>query len=200
MNQDPWLDPWLPVMHKLAADGEILELGCGHGLDTALLLSRGFRVIATDESISQLVRCAANAPGAALLRHDLREPLPFAEGQFPVIIASLCLHYFPWQQTIDIVDEIHRCIAGGGLLLCRLNSTKDVHFGATDNPVIDWINEGAFYQVRDRQKRFFTNKSVLSLFASGWQMVSLTEPTIDRYTKNKTVWEVILRRLPSPER
>ena len=88
----------------------------------------------------------------------------------------------------------------GGLLLCRLNSTKDVHYGSEDNPVIDWDTEGAFYQVRDKQKRFFTEKSVWSLFANGWQIVSLSEITIERYAKDKTVWEVILRRLPTPDR
>ncbi len=200
MNRDSWLTQWLPVFDELLVDQPILELGCGHGLDTAQLVSQGYQVVATDVSDRQLADCGMRAPGAILMRHDLRQPLPFPDAHFPVVIASLCLHYFPWQQTVAIVDEIHRCIPNGGLLLCRVNSTQDVHFGATDNPVIDWEHEGAFYQVRDRQKRFFTEKSVWSLFANGWQMVSLSETTIDRYAKDKTVWEAILRRMPSFDR
>lgn len=191
MAEDRWLDRWKDLIAQQSPSPAILELGCGGGRDTRWLAEQGFGgVTATELASEALAECARAVPSARLVRHDLREPLPFADATFDVVIASLCLHYFTWDKTQEIVREIRRCLAKGGLMLCRVNSTKDVNYGATGHPEIDHH----YYLVDDKPKRFFDEDDVVRLFADGWERLAMREMTIHRYEKPKTVWEVVLRK------
>jgi SAM-dependent methyltransferase len=190
---DLWLERWLPLIGRCARAARVLELGCDVGRDTAYLARHGFLPVATDISAEALQACARAVPTATLVRHDLRQPFPFPGQSFGVIIGSLCLHYFEWEKTREIVAEIHRCLAPGGLLLCRLNSTRDVHHGATGfeavAPNLYLVDDGY-----SRLKRFFDRDAVDSLFGPEWARVAVEEMRIDRYDKPKVVWEVVLRK------
>ena len=192
--RDPWLDRWLPLLRHATVASPVLELGCDTGIDTAWLLRQGFAVTATDISADALAQCARSAPGALRIRHDLQQPMPFADVTFGAVLASLCLHYFPWQVTLDVVAEVRRCIAPGGVLLCRLNSTADVHHGATGFEEI----EPRYYRVNGRygeNKRFFDHTAVETLFAQGWEFIHLEELTNHRYAQPKVAWEAVLRAI-----
>ena len=187
LRHSTWLEPHLPLLGTPNLDDPLLELGCGPGDDTHYLSSRGYSVIATDRSKSRLAICAVKAPGATRKRVDLEEPLPFEDASFSNVLASLCLHYFEEQKTIDIVNEIHRCMKPGGHLIARFNSTNDTNFGAVGFPEIG----RNFYRVHGNPKRFFDADALTTLFADGWQIVQLKEKTIDRYEKDKVVWELV---------
>ena len=186
-SDDLWLERWLPV---LTSEHEVLELGCGSGRDTKYLVSQGFAVTATDVREEALEACVQEVPDANYLQVDVTQPLPFADKSHPVIVASLCLHYFPWQQTLDILSEIKRCLTQDGLLFARFNSTNDVHFGAVGFREI----EPNFYFVKGKSKRFFDREALGKLFSSGWKVEHIEELTIARYEKPKVVWEVVARR------
>ncbi|OWW22353.1 class I SAM-dependent methyltransferase [Noviherbaspirillum denitrificans] len=187
MQDEQWLDKWTRTIARNVA---ILELGCGGGRDTRRLAEQGFSdITATDLSRDALDRCGHAVPAAHLVCHDLNAPLPFADARFDVVIASLCLHYFAWDKTVDAVREIRRCLAPGGLLLCRVNSTRDVHFGAIGHPEL----AHHYYDVDGRPKRFFDAEDLERLFTEGWERLSMREATIDRYDKPKTAWEIALR-------
>ena len=191
MAEDLWLDKWKGALADLSASPAILELGCGGGRDSRWLVQHGFAdITATELSREALASCAQAVPGVRLICHDLRKPLPFADNRFDAVLASLCLHYFAWDVTLRIAREIRRCLAPGGLLLCRVNSTKDVHYGAAGHPQLSHH----YYDVEGRPKRFFDQADVDALFADGWESLSLQEMTIDRYEKPKTVWETVLRK------
>ena len=196
MYADSWLERWLPNVDAHSACRPILELGCGTCDDTGTLEHRGFRVIAADLDAQRLAICARELEQAFLLRLDLRAPLPFADSSFPVVVASLCLHYFAWSDTIQVIQEIRRCQVDGGLLLCRVNSTIDINFGAVGYPTIDSRREGTFYQVNSQTKRFFDEHSVRTLFAHCWAFESLQEQTITRSGRLKAIWEAALRKIP----
>lgn len=186
MQNDPWLDKWLALIREKSAGGPVLELGCGGGRDTVDLLSAVPCVIATDISMENLSECAQSASRARLLQMDIGKPLPFADHSLPVILASLSLHYFSWDITLQISSELKRCLTNGGLLLARFNSTNDHHFGAASDLEI----EPNFYQVGTRTKRFFDETGV-RLFLQGWDIQFLEENVIRRYQKPKSVWEVM---------
>ena len=193
-NEDPWLDRWLPLLAERCAGRWLLELGCGSGRDTATLVAAGHRVIALELDPERAARARQACPSAEVHAGDLRDPLPL-QGRIPgAVVASLSLHYFPWAETERIVERIHTCLPPGGLLLCRLNSTRDVHHGAAGHAVL----EENFYQVGDLTKRFFDEAAVRRLFRSGWTFLSLEEHTIGRYEHPKVAWEAVLERTGSP--
>jgi SAM-dependent methyltransferase len=192
--KDAWLERWADLIAAQASAPRILELGCGEGLDTAWLAQHGYSdLIAVDLDSKSLAQCAQHVPAAMVLRHDLRHPLPFADGSIDVVVASLCLHYFEWDKTREIAAGIRRCLKENGLLLCRLNSTRDVHYGAVGHPEIG----PHYYLVDGESKRFFDEDEVRALFSEGWEMLAREELTIDRYEMPKTVWETVLRKSSS---
>lgn len=191
-DRDPWLKRWLPLLAERGAGAPVLELGCGAGRDTVVLAAAGLAVLGLDASASALRRARARIPGARFLRRDLRAPLPVARGGTGAIVASLCLHYFPWRETEAVAARLRRALRPGGVLLCRLNSTRDFHHGATGHPRIG----RHYFRVDGERKRFFDRADVRRLFARGWRFLSLEELVIRRYEKPKAVWEVVLERAP----
>lgn len=187
---DGWLERWLPLLREHTRERCVLELGCGRGRDTARLLAAGLRVVATDCAPEALAKARDALPGAEFIECDLRAPLPIDPSKVGAIVASLCLHYFDWTTTRAIVGRLHACLAPSGLLVCRVNSSRDIHHGATGHESI----EPGYFRVGEETKRFFDRADLLRLFGEGWQIVALEEQVIDRYDRPKVVWELILPR------
>jgi SAM-dependent methyltransferase len=192
MFMDPWLARWLPLVSERAGTAPVLEIGCGHGDDTAVLAKAGLRVTAFDLSQASVAVARLRVPAARIECRDIRAPLPLAPGEAGTVVASLSLHYFPWAQTQEIVHSIHTVLRSGGVLLCRLNSTQDHHFGASGHPQI----EPHYFLVDGAPKRFFDEASVGALFSHGWNRLSLEHFVTRKYLKPKALWEVVLERPP----
>lgn len=186
--EDRWLERWLPLLGRHAADRPVLELGCGTGRDTALLLRAGLRVVALDRSLASLAVARVAARGARFVRRDLREPWPQADGGYGAVIASLSLHYFDWATTERLVARVQAALGARGVFVCRLNSTRDEHFGAHGHPLI----ERNYYNVNGTPKRFFDRADIDRLFARDWRIVSVQESSIARYHAPKAAWELVL--------
>lgn len=195
MNDLHWLDPWLPLLAQHARGLPVLELGCGSGHDTATLLRAGHAVTALDLDAAAIAQARTRASAARLLCQDLRAPWPAAADEAPAygaVVASLSLHYFPWAETVALAQRVHDSLAPGGLLLCRLNSTRDTHYGATGHPEI----EPHYYRVDGAPKRFFDEADVRRLFEHpGWRWIDLAEVTIDRYQHPKVAWRLVAERV-----
>lgn len=190
-NDDSWLQPWLPLMARHSAGRPILELGCGSGRDTATLLAHGLDVVALDLSEEAVAEARLRAPSARIHRQDLQAPFPPEAEGCSVVLASLSLHYFSWPDTLALARRIHQWLPPGGLLVCRLNSTRDVHYGAVGHPEI----APRYYLVDGFPKRFFDADDVTLMFAEGWSTLSCKEGVIGRYEHPKWAWEVVLQRL-----
>lgn len=190
MTTDTWLERWLPLMTERRGGTPVLELGCGTGRDTATLASAGHQVLALDLSLWSIAVAKLRAPGAKFYRQNILAQFPVGEGAGGVVVASLSLHYFDWADTLNLVSRIRQTLRPGGVLLCRLNSSKDVNFGAAGHERL----ADNYYRVRGVPKRFFDRASVEALFASGWVTLSIQEAVIDRYVLAKTVWEVVVER------
>ena len=106
-----------------------------------------------------------------------------------VVIASLSLHYFPWPETEALIERIRQLLVPSGVLLCRLNSTNDHHFGASGHPRID----DDYYLVDGEPKRFF-DRATPSAVRPRLATLSLEEGVIDGYDHPKSVWEAVLER------
>lgn len=183
-QDDSWVLAHEPTIQALVSDGErLLELGCGgRARDTAHLCSMA-SVVAVDLNAQALRNASHSVPAASYLCMDIGQPFPFVDGAFPVIVASLSLHYFSWEVTQRVVVELKRCLSFGGVALIRVNSTRDTNYGASSTDSI----EDNFHWVDGQAKRFFDENAILALFA-GWQLSSLVEMDIDRYDDVKRVW------------
>jgi SAM-dependent methyltransferase len=186
MRGDPWLGRWLPLIAERAGADPVLELGCGAGRDTATLIDAGLSVVALDISPALVAEARLRCPGAELHCQDLIAPFPVRRAG--AIVASLSLHYFGWDETAALAARIRDTLRPGGVLVCRLNSTKDHHYGASGHTRI----KDDFYLVEGEPKRFFDERAVRRLFGKGWTILSLGEFTVDRYEHPKVLWEVVL--------
>lgn len=112
-----------PAMLALAGDvtgRRILDAGCGSGPLAAALRERGATVSGFDRSAAML-RLARRRLGedADLVVADLAEPLPYADGAFDDVVASLVLHYLEdWTAPLA---ELRRVLVPGGRLIVSVN-------------------------------------------------------------------------------
>lgn len=187
MQTDPWLKRWLPLISKHAEGSPVLEIGCGTGADTLTLVNAGLEVVAFDLEASAIDQARQLVPAATFFAQDVHEPFPPEVRETSVVIASLSLHYFAWDDTLALFQKVRQTLKPGGLLVCRLNSTQDIHFGAVGYPEI----EPNYYLVEGAPKRFFDRASVNAVFATGWQVLSVQNLFTDKYMKPKALWEIL---------
>ena len=188
-----WLDELLGQTGR-ALEGDVLEIGCGRGHDTYHLLQAGCRVTCLDLSWNALQNIARHFPAAQLVHGALPEPLPFRSATFAYVIAGLSLHYFRWQDTCAIIQEIGRVLQPNGALIFRVNSTEDVAHGAGRGEEI----EPNLFLYEGRYKRFFTEPMCQQLFDDSWQLELLTPRVETRFQETKPTWMGIsTRKTPS---
>ncbi|WP_255495355.1 class I SAM-dependent methyltransferase [Nocardia sp. GTS18] len=112
-----------PAIVDLAGDvtgRKILDAGCGSGPIFAALRDRGAIVTGFDAS-AKMVELARQRLGAeaALQVADIGSPLPFPDGAFDDVIASLVLHYLEdWTAPLA---ELRRVLKPGGRLIMSVN-------------------------------------------------------------------------------
>lgn len=186
MLHDPWLDRWIPELKEATSGSPLLEIGCGAGEDTKVLVSHGLEVVAFDLSHQQAAKARAAAPDASISVQNVLDPFPLEGTGIGAVVASLSLHYFTWEVTQSLVRRIHGTLRPGGLFLGRFNSTEDSNYGATGNPEV----EPGLSLVEDQTKRFFSQASVKSLFGQGWRVRSMEHMVIHKYQLPKAIWEV----------
>jgi SAM-dependent methyltransferase len=112
-----------PAMLALAADvagRRILDVGCGSGPLFAALRDRGAIMSGFDSSAGMLELARRRlGDDADLQLADLGGPLPFPDGAFDDIVASLVLHYLEdWTAPLA---ELRRVLKPGGRLIASVN-------------------------------------------------------------------------------
>lgn len=183
-----------PAMLALAGDvsgRRILDAGCGSGALTAALLDRGADVIGIDASAGMLRRAAERLGGPERLRPAaLGEPLPFPDGWFDDVIASLVLHYLPdWDVALR---ELRRVLRPGGRLLASVDhpivayTLQDPRpdYAATTSYDVEWRLGGRSIPMRFWRRSLQT--MVDEFAAAGFRLTGLHEPrpateAFDRY-------------------
>ena len=185
---DSWLDKYNEILQK-SKNTPIIDLGCGLGNDSLYLSERGYHVISCDFSEEAIKRVKMYVPNAETMIFNMNNGLPFADCNAEIVIANLSLHYFSINDTNKIIGEISRVLKIDGVLLCRLNSTKDENAGAGMGSII----EKNYYQIGDKKKRFFDKETIEKVF-SQWKIINMEEYTIKKYKLPKILWEVCLQK------
>jgi ubiquinone/menaquinone biosynthesis C-methylase UbiE len=118
-----------PATLALAGDvagRRVLDAGCGSGPLFAALRDRGAVVTGFDKSAGMLELARRRlGDGADLRVADLGRPLPFPDGAFDDVIASLVLHYLEdWTAPLA---ELRRVLRPGGRLIASVDHPLQGH-------------------------------------------------------------------------
>ena len=185
---DLWLDKYEGIL-KETGDLPIIDLGCGRGNDSLYLYERGYSVVSCDLSEEALKRLSYFIAEPVTKQFDLLNGLPFERDSAKIVIADLSLHYFHWQDTRRVLNDIRRVLMSGGHLLCRVNSIRDTNHGAGQGRRI----EKNYFDVHGRLKRFFEKDCLEELFKD-WSIEYISEAPLYRYGKEKILWEVAVKK------
>jgi len=174
-----------PAILDLAGDvagRRILDAGCGSGPLFAALRDRGATVTGIDSS-AEMLRLARKRLGAGALLHlaDLGSPLPFPDGAFDDVIASLVLHYLEdWTAPLA---ELRRVLTPGGRLIVSVDHPLQSHmqagpgadYFATRKWSFEWNLSGqsALMSFWHRPLHAMTD----SFTAAGFRIAVISEPT-----------------------
>ena len=175
-----------PAMLALAGDvaRRILDAGCGSGPLFAALRDRGAMVTGFDKSAG-MVELARRRLGdnADLQVADLGGPLPFPDGGFDDVIASLVLHYLEdWGPALA---ELRRVLKPGGRLLVSVEhpfaitlmhreAGREADYFATSNRTEDYTFSGqtALLSLWDRPLHAMAG----AFTAAGFRITVISEP------------------------
>jgi SAM-dependent methyltransferase len=189
---DDWISAYID---RLPHGAPILEIGSGEGFISEVLHGHGYDVLATDVVAMPLDQLKERAPDIDTMVLDFENPLPFSSEAFAAVVADLCLHYFDSRTTTRILSEIARVLQGDGIILARVNSSDDIHYGAGLGRQV----EPGFYEYKGHFKRFFDRRMILDFFAE-WNVVEIRPSLLVHWEKPKSVFEVMARRPGPPGR
>ncbi|MFD7833827.1 class I SAM-dependent methyltransferase [Streptomyces sp. NPDC059761] len=173
-----------PAMLALAgevAGRRILDAGCGSGALSAALRERGAVVTGIDASAGMLALARRRlGDGVALHVVDLSDRLPFADGAFDDVVASLVLHYVEdWGPTLA---ELRRVLRPGGRLIASVDhpfvayTIQDPRpdYFATTSYAFDWTFNGRSVPMRFWRKPLHAMTDAFT--AAGFRLTALSEP------------------------
>ncbi len=120
--------PWVARFARLIpAGGEVLDLACGSGRHTRLLVRMGYRVEAVDRSAELLAGVAGEA-GVTTRQADLEGgPWPYFGRAFEGIVVTNYL----WR---PLFPHLFSCLGDGGVLIYETFMAGNERFGKPSNP------------------------------------------------------------------
>jgi demethylmenaquinone methyltransferase/2-methoxy-6-polyprenyl-1,4-benzoquinol methylase len=98
----------------IAKDAQILDLCCGSGQVTQVLLEYSPHVTGLDISPLSLSRARRNVPQAKYVE-SMAEDMPFANNTFDLVHTSVALHEMTNVQLTTIIQEVYRVLKPGGI-------------------------------------------------------------------------------------
>ncbi|MFD5061890.1 class I SAM-dependent methyltransferase [Streptomyces sp. NPDC058394] len=176
-----------PAMLALAgevAGRRILDAGCGSGPLSAALRDRGAIVTGVDASAGMLA-LARRRLGDDVALHvvDLSDRLPFDDGEFDDVVASLVLHYLEdWGPTLA---ELRRVLRPGGRLIASVDhpfvayTIQDPRpdYFATTSYTFDWTFNGQSVPMKFWRRPLHAMTDAFT--TAGFRLAVISEPQPD---------------------
>ncbi|MCA9325446.1 class I SAM-dependent methyltransferase [Candidatus Saccharibacteria bacterium] len=154
------------ALQHFPAQGALLELGAGHGQDSAYFAEQGWQATCTDfdESIVDGIRRKYGDKLQYQVVDLSQTPLPFDDASFDVVYAHLSLHYFDRAKTQELFREIGRILKSGGVLAALFNTKDDPEYGDNEKIEDGYVMDSGIY------KRFMDADDARA-FAEGFEVV-----------------------------
>ncbi|HAA33302.1 MAG TPA: SAM-dependent methyltransferase [Cyanobacteria bacterium UBA8553] len=119
----------------ISADTKVLDLCCGSGQATSVLVQRFQDVTGLDASPLSLERAQKNVPQAQYVE-ALAEEMPFPDNLFDLVHTSVAMHEMRPKQLRQIIQEVYRVLKPGGIFTL-------VDFHRPTNPIF-WPGVAVF--------------------------------------------------------
>ena len=113
---------------------------------------------------------------------------PFKSDCFDAIVANLCIHYFSFEVTERIVDEISRVLHEQGILIASVNSLKDFVPLEGDIEI-----EHNFYFTNGCNRRYFSTDEIETLFST-WDFICIQESSTSKYNYQKHTIDFVVKK------
>lgn len=162
----------------------ILDAGCGSGPLSAALRDRGAILTGIDASAAMLALARRRlGDDADLHLVDLNDPLPFADGTFDDVVASLVLHYLQdWEPTLA---ELRRVLRPSGRLIASVDhpfvaytiSDPRPDYFATTSYTFDWRLNGQPVPIRLWRRPLHAMTDAFT--TAGFRLSVISEPQPD---------------------
>lgn len=107
---------------------QVLDLCCGSGQATQVLVEYSQNVTGLDASPLSLKRARQNVPQAEYIQ-SFAEEMPFSENTFDLVHTSAAMHEMQPEQLRQILREVYRVLKAGGIFTL-------VDFHRPTNPLI----------------------------------------------------------------
>ena len=111
----------------LTPETKVLDLCCGSGQATSVLVEYSQNVTGLDASPLSLKRAQRNVPQAKYVE-AFAENMPFADNSFDLVHTSVALHEMNPEQLQQILNEVYRVLKPGGIFTL-------VDFHSPTNPI-----------------------------------------------------------------
>lgn len=104
---------------------EVLDIGCGPGVDVDVFTEEGYDVTGVDVTPSFLREGAERVPEAGFVQGDMRN-LPFEDAAFDGLWASASFHHVPSTDATTTLRECRRVLRPGGNLFVSTKRDEEV--------------------------------------------------------------------------
>lgn len=151
MSASPCGMPFLEELAgKLPENAHVLELGCGFGRMTRVLLDRGFQVTALDVS-EKMIRLARDyVPEAVLVHGDASE---FCSAEtYDAVLAWDSLFHLPPERQRPMMERISALLKPGGILLMTSGMKEGYASGLMSGVMFHYstLSQGEYRRILER--------------------------------------------------
>jgi SAM-dependent methyltransferase len=126
------------LMRHKGRSFRVLDLGSGSGKNTGVILDLGFEAVCADYSQPGLDYTLARFKGRNLTANFVdftKQPLPYADGAFDLIIAIQVFDHLLAAQARVLVKEAARVLKPGGQMLATLMTTNTTRKSRIGDPL-----------------------------------------------------------------
>ena len=135
---------------RLDPGSRVLDLGCGAGVPTGVLLAQRFDVLGVDISAAQLERARRAVPSATFVQADIAE-LELPDASLDAVVALYSITHVPRELHPEVFRRIARWLRTGGLLVASLGAR------GSEDWLGEWLGVEMFFSSWDAD----TNRRLL---------------------------------------
>lgn len=168
--------PWMAKMldYEASAGLDVLDVGCGQGIDVMRYAAAGARVTGIDLTPRHVELAKLNLRAVGL-EADVAlgdaENLPFEDNSFDRVSSNGVLHHTP--NIGSALQEIRRVLRPGGLFTIIVYNRNSVHF---------WLHQLAWRGIF--QGRLLSERGIAGVLSSGVENSSIgARPLVKVYTR-----------------